>query len=258
MKKFLVLLFALVLVFTLTACATADEPFEEPQDDIPSIAEEPSPTEDEPSPPSEDEGVSPADEESSDSGESSDSEEPDLPESSPQPPENDPEDTETDFGDVPYDINFTHGFLLDHSVNATALGLAITRLEHGEDPEELEDITFLHMLDYDELRGSGDFENTDTLMIRASVPLHEFAVVNITNDAAGDRIVFFLEDAFGFVDTFLPSEAFIITSYVSVGTMPWSGISFLDENDRWWVFAILQNQADEGDAYLLLPLVAYG
>ena len=180
MKNFLVLLFALVLIFTLAACATSDEPFEGLQDDISAIADYASPAEEEPS---EEEDTSPADEESSNSEELSDPDESDLPESSPTPTEDDSEDTDNDFDDVPDDFNFTHGFVIDHRVNA---------------------------------------------------------------------------DAFGFVENFLPGEAYVIISYVSVGTLPWSGISFLDENDQWWVFAILQNQADEGDAYLLLPLVAYG
>jgi len=251
MKKFLVSLFALVLVFTLAACATADEPFDEPQDDIPAITEESSLTDEEPSEEeelSEEEDTSPADEESSDSEETASLE------SSPTPSEDEPEDAETGSNDVPYDFNLTHGFVIDSNADAEALGLTIVRL----DPNTSEEVTFAHMLDYDELRGSGGLEHTDSLMIRASVPLYDFAVVNITNDSMGDRIVFFVEDAFGFVESLLPGEAYVIISYVSVGTLPWSGISFFDGEGQFWAFAILQNQADEGDAYLLLPLVAYG
>ena len=94
MKKFLVSLFALVLVFTLAACATADEPLEEPQDDIPAVAEESSPTDEEPSEEdelSESEDTPPADEESPNS------EEPALPESSPIPTEDDTEVTDNTF-----------------------------------------------------------------------------------------------------------------------------------------------------------------
>ena len=54
------------------------------------------------------------------------------------------------------------------------------------------------------------------------------------------------------IDELLPGEAFIINDYMSMGTLPVSGITFLDESGERWFFSILQNQAGEGDPYRLI------
>jgi len=140
----------------------------------------------------------------------------------------------------------------NHHPGGQALGLTITRLEYGDGPGPLEHITFTHVLDYSELRG--ETELGDTLMIQTYTPLRDFAVISMSNDAAGDEVIFIPMESFGQVETFLPGEAFIIHSYMSVGTLPWSGITFLDESGQRHYFAIIQNQVDGDDPYFLLAL----
>ncbi|MCL2828597.1 MAG: hypothetical protein FWD99_07680 [Oscillospiraceae bacterium] len=140
----------------------------------------------------------------------------------------------------------------DHRTGGESLGLTITRLEYGDGPGPLEHVTFTHMLDYSELRGDAEFG--DTLMIQTYTPLRDFAVINMSNDALNDEIIFFPLESFGTVENFLPGEAFIIHSYMGVGTLPWSGITFLDENGQRHYFAIIQNQVDGEDPYFLLAL----
>jgi len=246
MRKILVLLLVLGLIFALAACSYANEtPAPQEEESLstqnePQINEEPVTEEEPPSPPEEE--ITPVTEEppqqenpSIDNGEC-DSE------------EYEPDDV------VRCGLLLEYTLVIDWSVDIEALGLTIMRLEYGEGPGPFEEVTFMHMLDYDELRGSGDFEHTDTLMIRSSAHLRDFAVINMSNDATDDQIFFIPNQFFGVVENLLPGEAYIITSYVSVGTLPWSGITFLDDNGQRWYFAILQNQADEGDPYLLLPM----
>jgi len=246
MKKILVLLIALGFIFTLAACSSANETLGSQEKETLSAQNELQ-TQEEPT--SEEEQIPPPEEEITP-----------VTEEPPQQENPSIDNNECESEEYEPDDVVRCGLLLDYklgidwSLDTEALGLTIIRLEYGEGPGPLEDVTFMHMLDYDELRGSGDFEYTDTLMIRTATPLRDFAVINMSNDATDDQIFFIPEQLFGVVENFLPGEAYIITSYVGVGTLPWSGITFLDDNGQRWYFAILQNQADEGDPYLLLPM----
>ncbi|MCL2587971.1 MAG: hypothetical protein FWD84_01025 [Oscillospiraceae bacterium] len=137
------------------------------------------------------------------------------------------------------------------AIDAEALGLTITRLENGADAgahtfdhRELEEAQWGVEIDWDEQIG-------DRLMIQADVPLYEFAVIVVENDILEDEIVFIPGDAFGMIEVLLPGEAFIINSYMGLGTFPWSGITFLDENGQRWFFTINQNMSGEGAPYIL-------
>jgi len=128
------------------------------------------------------------------------------------------------------------------------LGLTIIRLEYEDDPL-LAEAAFLHMYLYHD-------EGGDTLMIRTARNLYEFSMLLMTPNGTGDIVTYEPYEIIRVVDnTFLPNEAFIINGYMSVGTVPWSGITFLDENGDRWYFAILQDQSDEFPPYRLLPLM---
>jgi|GEM_PF-4043359 len=150
----------------------------------------------------------------------------------------------------------------EYQTGVAALGLSIERLEYGEGPGALEGLDFMHILDYSKLTGitleNGDSELGlgDTLMIRTQTPLQNFEVIWMSNDSTEDEILFFPIEAFGLAETFLPGEAYIIHSFLDMGTMPWSAITFLDDNGQRWFFAIIQNQGypETGSRYFLLEL----
>jgi len=128
------------------------------------------------------------------------------------------------------------------------LGLTIIRLEY-EDDNLLAEADFLHMYLYEE-------EGGDTLMIRTARNLYEFSMLKMTPNGTGDIMTFTPYEIIRVVDnTFLPGEAFLINGYISVGTFPWSGITFLDENGDRWYFAIIQDQSDEFPPYRLVRMV---
>jgi len=151
-----------------------------------------------------------------------------------------------------------------HHPGGEALGLTIVRLEDGNGPGPLGDVTFTHTLNYSEVvevrDGSANFDPNigDTFMIQTLTPLRDFAVVLISNGSLNDERIFFPLESFGTVENFLPGEAFVVHSYRKLGTNPWSGITFLDESGQRYYFAILKNQADEGDPYFLIPLESRG
>ncbi|MCL2587887.1 MAG: hypothetical protein FWD84_00580 [Oscillospiraceae bacterium] len=139
-----------------------------------------------------------------------------------------------------------NGIASDH-VGGVALGLTIERLEYQAGPGPLADVTFLHMV----LLAP---EGGDTLMIRTFTPLRDFAVILIEHDiGANEDIAVPVGRAGERVGTFLPTEALMISGYMSAGTLPNTGITFLDENGQRFFFFIVQNQGypDAGAPYLL-------
>ncbi|MCL2427339.1 MAG: hypothetical protein FWD05_13510 [Oscillospiraceae bacterium] len=229
MKKILLLILTLGLIFMLVACddvnlpPSTDPPPSAPESPVPPPT--PEPVELEPD---------------------SDEYEYELPEDEEEPDEQDYENA-NENDDVQTDY-----------VSGVPLAISITKLtEDGAGPGQLADITFMHMLNYNEV--IPDFGGTDiagdSLLIQTGSPLRDFAVINITeNIAVEDELTFIPTEAFGTVENFLPNEAFIINDYRSRGTLPGSGITFLDENDQRWFFIILQNQAypEHGDFYQLI------
>jgi len=103
---------------------------------------------------------------------------------------------------------------------------------------------YLHEVDYTLLReardGAAPHFNGDRLVIWADVPLYDLALISITNDIIDDELVFIPVDTFGQVEELLPGQAFVINSYVGLGTLPASGISFVaasGERHYFWMQA---------------------
>ena len=143
-------------------------------------------------------------------------------------------------------------------------GLEIVRLTY-DSPDFA---GYMHVFNYEELRGH-DFDYPtdgtvfgDTLMITTDVPLSQFAVVDMRPDISDDGYTLYdvYPFMFGGVADFLPGQAYVIHSYIGVGTLPWSAITFFDQYGTRWYFAIIQNQAygNEGTSpYVLLCITEY-
>ena len=101
----------------------------------------------------------------------------------------------------------------------------------------------------------GEHITGDRLVIWANTPLRNFALITIGNDVIGDEIIFIPIDTFAFLNELPVGAAFVINSYISGGTIPWSGISFLDENNVQRYFLLLQDQSDAFEAYRLIEFM---
>ena len=145
--------------------------------------------------------------------------------------------------------------VINNDADTVPLDLTIVRLDDEGGTEQLSDI--VGMVDL----GDGMYETGfgDTLMIRTNAPLREFAVIGIEITSGDDMDYFAVVGIIGaVVETFLPTEEFVILNYINRGTFPTRAITFIDENGKRYHFAIMQNQGypDTGDRYILIPLVS--
>ena len=90
----------------------------------------------------------------------------------------------------------------------------------------------------------GTIESDVTLVIWANIPLQNFALLTFSPEPIGDETLFIPINTFGKIDTLKPNEAFAINSYIGMGTLPWSGITFVDESGLSRYFAMQQSQMD--------------
>ena len=122
--------------------------------------------------------------------------------------------------------------------------------------EFLSTFSVIHEFDYTpvgkSLWGIWDGENADRLVIWTDVPLKDFAVISLSNDFIEDELFFIPIDTFGMISELTPGTAFIINSYMSQGTLPWSGITFMDESGSQRYFLLVQDQSDEFPPYRLI------
>ena len=127
--------------------------------------------------------------------------------------------------------------------------------------DEMYDFDFIHTLDYNLVREArGEPVNIgehigDALLIRTNIPLREFSVISMGNYSIEDEdgFIFIPIETFGIVEYFMPGEAFIIKSYLGLGTLPWSAITFLDDEGIQRHYAIVQDQSGLFDPYRLIP-----
>ena len=179
----------------------------------------------------------------------------------------DNDEVETDLPDVEDTEDMTNE--LD-PINVSEVELSIIRMTPHEIEEGLidfqntihhyhstYDLEFIHLLNYNYLiearHGEVNFDDLtsgDFLMIRTNVPLREFAVILMGNELLADGSLIYIPiESFGLVDYFRPEEGFVIHSYLSLGTIPWSGVTFLDENGVRQYHAIMHDQSGLRDPY---------
>jgi len=90
--------------------------------------------------------------------------------------------------------------------------------------------------------GQVDYRNGegigDTLMISANVPLRDFGLVKFYVDFTEDGWLFILVEILATIDELSPDDAFVITSYTGAGTLPQSGVTFVDPDGQRRYFAM--------------------
>jgi len=134
----------------------------------------------------------------------------------------------------------TENSFLDSGTFGLAISLASEEL--------LSTFDYLHEVDYTlvrEARAGGAVEhlNGDRLVIWADVPLFDIALVSVESDFIDDELVFIPIDTFGHVPELPLGQAFVINSYISMGTLPASGISFAAESGELHYFWVLADQS---------------
>ena len=92
-----------------------------------------------------------------------------------------------------------------------------------------------------------DGEGDRLIITTPAVALRELKVVKITHEDE-PRVTDVIFEA----GDILPSLPLVINSFFGKGTMPWSGITFIDEFDRQRYFYIVQDQSDEFPPYRLI------
>jgi len=109
-------------------------------------------------------------------------------------------------------------------------------------------------IDYNGLRAVREGENPqhhgDSLAIWSSDYMFEVELINFTEDLT-DGLSFVPVSSFGFIDVVAPGQALVIYNYVGVGTMPWSGITFLLDTGERIHFWMQHDQSDSPNAFQL-------
>jgi len=100
----------------------------------------------------------------------------------------------------------------------------------------------LHEFSYNEVHGM-DFENGIGLVIWADTTLRDISLIRLGNDILeGGDLILIPIGTYGTVAELPPGDAFVIVGYFGMGTMPWSGISFIDESGTTRYFSIQDNR----------------
>jgi hypothetical protein len=121
------------------------------------------------------------------------------------------------------------------------------------DTERLSTFSNLYEFFYPSAHGLGeDFITGYNIVIWSNVPLYDFAVITFGNDSLDGEFIFIPIDTFEQVDVLLPGDAFVLNSYYTKGTYPWSGITFNDENGVKRYFAINEGWPVIGDGELII------
>jgi len=115
------------------------------------------------------------------------------------------------------------------------------------DDEFLATFYDLHHVDYG-LAHVGYWEPIESdidLVIWANVPLYDFALLAFKEvDFVDGEVVYAVTGTYGKVAVLEAGHGFVITSYYDKGTMPWSGIRFVDANGETRHMAMQQSMMD--------------
>jgi hypothetical protein len=140
-------------------------------------------------------------------------------------------------------------------------------VEHGNfhlqiasaNDELLSGFSYLHEVDYAIVHEARGFfvESDVNLVVWSNTYLRDFALLSFTICSEGDQRQYLpvgfpsstAFDTFGKIPELVPGQAFVINSYFGLGTLPGSGITFIDESGESRYFAFMQNQGyGDGDA----------
>ena len=109
----------------------------------------------------------------------------------------------------------------------------------------------LHTVNHSHLHG-GENENWgDRLVIWSTMPLFDLELIGVVTDWFDESLIFIPTVNYGRMDALWPGEGYIIANYVSMGTLPWSGITFLDGDGTRYHFWLNHDQSDSANRFSL-------
>ena len=114
----------------------------------------------------------------------------------------------------------------------------------------------LHSIDHSLLWGTPG--HGEQMLIGTRNPIYNVSLIHFSNDFDADRNedIFILTESHNITDSLSPSEALIIHNYTSLGTFPWSGISFQDSHGEKHFLAIGHDTSDSPYWYMMLDITS--
>ena len=122
------------------------------------------------------------------------------------------------------------------------------------DAELMGTFTHIHEFDYTAIRGAS---GGASFVLWTTRPLTNFAVLSFSPDFLEDYdgIVYTYLGSYGMISQLQPGEGFLIINYMGVGTLPWSGVTFVDEGGTQRYFGMQENMAyPYGDRWVIWEL----
>jgi len=108
-----------------------------------------------------------------------------------------------------------------------------------------------HTVNYNHLHGADREPFGDRLVIWSSMPLFDLELIGVTTEMIGDDLVYIPLNAYGRIDALWPGYGYIVANYMSMGTLPWSGITFLDETGARYHFWLNHDNSDSTNRFFL-------
>ena len=137
-------------------------------------------------------------------------------------------------------------------VNLPYMQLFIYQAEHADDFFLLGRLNAIHTVAHPTLPGMAA-ERGEAMLIGATRTIRNVALVELSNDwdENTEEIIYIPTSYFGIVDALTPEEGIVITGFMGLGTMPWSGISFYDAQMERRFFAIHHDNSDSPYWYMM-------
>jgi len=103
---------------------------------------------------------------------------------------------------------------------------------------------------------SDSAQQGDTIFIETSESIYDVSLVRFSNDWDDntEEVIYILTDSINIADALIPGEGILIYGYTSMGTLPWSGISFYDtsrEPRQRHFFAINHDNSDSHNWFMI-------
>jgi len=97
----------------------------------------------------------------------------------------------------------------------------------------------------------------DFLLLLPQIPLLNIEILSLEATDGDFQMNFSIVDRFSVAEGMLVGEGLVIYNYLSVGSIPLSGITFTNEFGSRMYYLIFQDQSDEFPPYRLIPFVPY-
>ena len=121
----------------------------------------------------------------------------------------------------------------------------------------LASFSYIHEVDYTDIINARDGVEAepwgDRIAIWASRPLFQLELLLIGHDMLGDDLIFIPISAHNMLNELQPGQVYVINNYVGLGTLPWSGITFLDGDGERHNLWMQHDNSDSPNIFFMRP-----